>query len=139
MYRRSIGSVKSYTLFIKVYGLGTVIYLIWNNEGRVIVVRCTNVPYILRNYYLAVVELHGVGTPYVRHDVKLPFVCVGHFKNRQHFRKVVLNTCNVHLIEKNEVDVIVVAGSIDAFEDLSFVEILGKFVEVTEKLCTVTP
>ena len=136
---RRIRRVEGDALCVQVDWLGTVVDLIGYGVGGIVVVGGADVPDVLRDAELALVEVLGVGAPNARDDVQLPLVRVGHFENGQHFRKVILDTGDVHLIEQDEVHVVVVAGRINSAKELGLVVVLGKFVEVAEELGPVTP
>ena len=134
-----IRCVEGDALCLQIDRLGTVVDLVGDCVGGIVVVGGADVPDVLRYVELALVEMLRVGAPHARNDVQLPLVRVGHFQNGQHFREVILDTRDVHLIEQDEVHVVVVAGRVYPAKELGLVVVLGKFVEVAEKLGSVTP
>ena len=41
-------------------------------------------------------------------STKLPFIGIWHFKNGQHFRKIILNSCDVHFVQQDKVNIIII-------------------------------
>ena len=139
VYRVCERCFKRNTLCVDVNRHSTVINLICDSKCRVIVIRSTDVPHIRRNFELTVHDMLRVRRPRVRDDINNPLISWRHFKNWKHFCKVILNSSDIHLIEDYRIDVFVIRRLIHCTEKLGFVELLCKFVEVTEKLCSVTP
>ena len=137
--RRCVGSVERLALGIDIDGHRTVVNLIGDSEGGVVVVRGTDVPDIIGNSQLTVIEVLRVVRPRSRYDLYDPLVVSGHFEDGQHLSEVILDTGDVHLIEDNDVNVLVIGSFVQSTEQFSLVISLGKFVVVAEQLGTVTP
>ena len=105
---RCIGCVERNALAIDVDSKRTVVYLIRNGKGRIVVVSRTDVPGVLGDKKLSVAQVLRVVYPRGRNELYSPLVKVGHFHNREHFRKVILNSRYVKLVEYNYVNVIVI-------------------------------
>ena len=137
--RLRLRRVERDALAVEVDDERAVVDLIRNGEGRVVVIRGSYVPDVLRDLQFAVDEVVRVARPGGRDELDLPFVSVGHFEDGEHLREVVLNTGDVHLVEDDDVDVVVIGRLVDALEDFGLVELLGEFVEVAEELGAVAP
>ena len=114
MAGRCVGSIEGLTLGVDVDGHRTVVNLIGDSEGGVVVVRGTDVPDIIGDGQFAVIEVLRVVRPRSRYDLYDPLVVSGHFEDGQHLREVILNTGDVHLIEDNDVNVLIRMESISA-------------------------
>ena len=60
----------------------------------------------------------------------IPFVDVWHFHDGEEFRKIVLDTGEVHFVEDDDVDVIAVSGFINRAEEFGLGEFMGEVVVI---------
>ena len=137
--RRRVGSVEGLALGVDVDGHRTVVNLIGDSEGGVVVVRGADVPDVVGDGELAVIEVLGIVRPRGGDDLNDPLVVGGHFEDGQHLSEIVLDAGDVHFVEDYNVDVLVIRGLIESSEKLGLVVSLRKFVIVAEQLGTVTP
>ena len=70
----AMAHLKSIGTVVQFDGHGTVINLVCDGKGRVIVVSCTNVPHIRRNFELTVHDMLRVRRPRVRDDINNPLI-----------------------------------------------------------------
>ena len=106
----------------------TVIDLIGDGEGGVIVISSADEPDVLRNEELAIVKVLRVIFLWGRDEVDVPGRWVRHFHDGKEFSEVVLDTGDVHLIEDDEVDILTEGGFVDATEEFGLSEFLREVI-----------
>ena len=139
MTRRCVGRIEGLTLGVDVDGHRTVINLIGDSEGGVIVVRGTDVPDVVGDGQLTVIEVLRVIRPRSRYDLNDPLIMRRHFEDGQHLGEVILDTGDVHLIEDDDVNVFVIGSFVQRTEQFSLIISLGKFVVVAEQPTKAVP
>ena len=119
---------------VELNGHGTVVDLIGDGKGGVVVVGGADEPDGIRHLNLAVKQVLGILVPGGGHQVKHPFVMAGHFQHGEHFGKIVLDSRQVHFVQNHHAGLFPVARLVQSPEELGLVEPLGEFVEVAQQL-----
>ena len=103
---------------------GTVVNLIGDGKGGIIVVRGTDEPNAVGYHDLTVDDVCRVFRPTGRHKVDHPLIMAGHFEDGQHFCEVILDTRQVHLVEYDKARIIAVGCLIEGTQELGLVKAL---------------
>ena len=116
----------------------TVVYLIGNGKGRVVVVRRSDKPGRVGYADFSVFQLFGIPRPLCRNKIEYPLFFARHLKYGKHFRKVILNARQVHLVQHDQAWILAVICLIQGTKKFRFVESFGKLVEISKNFGTVT-
>ena len=136
---RGLGGLKGDALAVQVNNEGTIIDLVGDGEGGVVVVDGADVPDILGNLQESVPQVGRVVLPGGGHQLNAPLVGVGHFQHREHLGEVILHPGDVHFVQNDHVNFVVVPGLVDSPQHIGLVEFFGKFIEIAEQLVSVPP
>ena len=99
---------KGTSFIIKEDRDSTVIDLIRNGEGGVIVVCSSEELNILRNQKLAILELERIIGNHIGNQINLPIIRISHFHDGEEFSEVVLNTSQVPFIKDNDIQILTI-------------------------------
>ena len=124
--------------FVQLDGHGTVIYLIGDGKGGIVVVCRAHKPDGVGHADFSVKKMLGITWPGGGNQIQHPLVLAGHFQHGQHFRKVILDARQVHFVQHNHAGFFPIPGLIQRPEELCFVEPLGELIEIAQKLGAVT-
>ena len=139
MYRLCGFAFKGIRTAVEVNGNGTVIYLIGHGKGGVVVIDGADKPQVAADGDGAVVYEARVIVPSGRDHVDALLIQPGNFQNGQHFRKVILHTGYVHLVQNDDMGILIIVSFIHGTEEIRFRIFLCKLVEIAIQLCTLTP
>ena len=124
-------ALKGIGSFIELDWHSTVVNLIGNGKGRIIVVRSTHKPGGIGNMDLTAIHFHRITLPCSRNQIQNPLILARHLKYGKHFCKIVLNTGKVHLIQHDQGRLFTVVRFIQRSQELSLIEALGKLIEIS--------
>ena len=127
-------ALKRVGALVELDGNRTVVHLVRDGKGGVVVVGCADKPQAVGDGELAVVQALGVGGPLGGNQIEYPFVVAGHLEHRQDLGKVVLHAGEVHLVEHDHGRVLAKARLVHGAKELGLVKALGKLVKVAEHL-----